>query len=160
MDLDLDVVKQELLEYLATEDFVVFRGYPSADAAPPVFWDIDTHPDFHAFLHAARSVGSRMIVFAHRTFTGESLDEAEEQLKDSMLGREERRSLEGTLRDLRRYVGKTCGVEMSFFHDNHRFTYDLEAEWYEEFLDVLDVLDETGSDENDDTPLGGFYSNN
>lgn len=162
MSLNLDQLKEEVLQDLSTEDFAVFRSRPgSIENVPMVFWDTEGHPGHRTFLNAARTAGSKLIVFASRAFTGEELDDSLEQLDQATLPREERRTVESGLRACRTYVGRTCSLELAFPYLGHMYVYQVVADWFDEFLNLTDLIDSSIDEEEDDNPsFGGYFSKN
>jgi hypothetical protein len=161
MNVDLDSLKTEILEYLEKESFVVFHGYSRlAETDSFVAWDTDRVPDYHAFLNAAKNAGMKMIVYHHREFARAHIEEANDRLEDADLPPEEHRQFERKMRDLRGYEGFTCALELSFDFEGRIYMFNLRSEWYEEYLDLLEELDASIPEEDDDTPMGGYYSSN
>jgi hypothetical protein len=165
---DLNSLKQELLDYLVAEEFAVFRGQPGGlEGIEMIFWDTVSQPNYQAYLNVAKIAGARIIVFAHREFQADELDEAIEQLKDCEFGREELRSMERTLADLRAFVGSTCSVEMAFDYEGRLYVYETSTDWFQTFIDLSDLLmaasspnaEEDDEDESDGS-FGGYYSKN
>ncbi len=165
---DLNSLKQELLDYLVAEGFAIFRGQPDGlEGIEMVFWDTAALPNYQAYLNVAKIAGARIIVFSHREFQSSDLDEAVEQLQDCEFGREELRSMERTLADLRAFVGSTCTVEMAFDYEGRMYVYELSTEWFQMFMDLSDLLmaasspnaEEDDEDESDGS-FGGYYSKN
>src|SRR5579862_146467 len=106
MDLNLDTLKQEIVEYLEHSEFAIFRGAPGGlEGLPMVLWDAERFPDYQMFLDAARKTGAQMIVFAAREFEAPEIDDAVEELEECDLTREERLDLEARLRELRVHEG-------------------------------------------------------
>ena len=69
MDLNLDTLKREILGYLETSGFAVFRSHPGGlESLPMVTWDTERYPDYQMFLETARKIGCKMILFAARDF--------------------------------------------------------------------------------------------
>ena len=69
MDLNLDTLKQEILEFLDSAGFAVFYSSPgSLDGFPLVLWDTERHPDYQMFLDVARKSGIKLVMFASREF--------------------------------------------------------------------------------------------
>ena len=67
MDLNLDTLKREILDYLESRDLAVFRSTPGTLEDPQmVLWDSEHHPDYRMFLDAAIKTGVKMILFATR----------------------------------------------------------------------------------------------
>jgi hypothetical protein len=164
MDLNLDTLKQEILEYLERSEFAIFRSAPGGlEGLPMVLWDAERYPDYQMFLEAARKTGAKMILFASREFDSSEIDEAVEQLDECDLSREERRDLEGRLRQMRSHEGVTCSLELAFDHHARMYVYELRPDWYEEFLSIGDEIsvhlpDDEGGDDDDGS--FGYFSNN
>jgi hypothetical protein len=165
---NLDILKKELLDYIASEGFAVFRSqHGSLDAIPTIYWDTEEHPEYQAYLNVAKLAGAHIIIFAHREFDAEEIDEAIEQLQDCEFGRDELRSIERSLADLRAFAGSTCSLEMAFDYQGRMYVYELVTEWFQTFVDLSELLiaaagPENGDDDEDaaDSSFGGYYSKN
>jgi hypothetical protein len=163
VDLDLDTLKREILEYLDSSGFAVFHSHSGGlEGLPMVTWDTERYPDYQIFLDTAHKIECKMILFATRDFDETEIEEAIEQLDDCELPAEERRELERRVRAVRSYEGVTCSLELAFDHHARMYVYELRPDWYEEFLGVCDEITShlPGEEEEDDGSLGGFYSNN
>jgi hypothetical protein len=163
VDLNLDTVKREILEYLESSQFAVFRSHPgSLDGLPMVTWDIERYPDYQMFLETARKIGCKMILFASRDFDEAEIEEALEQLDECDMGTEERLDIERRLRGMRGYEGVTCSLELGFDHHARMYVYELRPDWYEEFLAVCEEITchLPVEEDDDDGTIGGIYSNN
>jgi hypothetical protein len=163
MSLNLDSLRSEILEYLESQSFVVFHGYSRlADTDSFVAWDTDRFPDFHSFVNAAKNAGIRLVVYHFREFTRTHVDEAGERLEDCEVTVEEKRTMERRLRELRGYEGFTCAIELSFDFENRVYLFNLRADWYEDYLDLLEDIDASIPDEDgeEDDSMGGYYSRN
>jgi hypothetical protein len=166
VDLNLESVKSEILDYLASSEFAVFRNHAgSLDALSVITWDTERFPDYRMFLDTAHKAGQKLILFASREMEESEVEEAMEELQDAELTRDEQREFEKRLRDARRHVGSTCSLELAFDYNSHLYVYELQPDWYEEFIDTCDelsalipVTDELTDEGNDG--LGGYYSNN
>src|SRR5712671_5756794 len=151
MSHDLDSLKQELLDYIVSEGFAVFRGQPGLfEGLPTILWDTESHPDYQAYLNVAKIAGARIIVFAHREFPLDELDEAVEQAQECELPREELRSIERSLAEMRPHVGSTCSIEMAFDCDGRMYVYELATEWFQNFLDLSELLMAASPSHDDD----------
>ncbi len=168
MTLDLDKLKEELLDYIAVEGLALFRSQAgSLEGLPMIFWDTDAHPDYKAFLAVAKAAGVRVLVFGHREFQAEEIDDALEQIKDCEFGRDEKRSMEHSLADLRPFVGSTCTLEMAFDHQGRMYVFELVTDWFQTFADLSDLLlaasstdDDDENEDESDSSFGGYYSKN
>ncbi len=165
MDLNLDTLKREIMDYLEAGGFALFRSSPGAlEGFPMVLWDTEHHPDYQMFLEAAQKVGARLILFAAREFEAADLDELLEQLEECNFDREEQRDYESRLREMRAYEGVTCAIEMAFDYDSRLYVYEVQPDWYEEFLSIEDEVASRLADDDDeiddDSSLGGYFSKN
>ncbi len=166
MDLNLETLKNEILDYLEHSDFAVFRNHAGAlEGLPVITWDAERFPDYRTFLDVARKAGEKLILFASAEFEEEEIDDILEELADSDLAQDERRDLENRVNKARRHIGETCALEIAFDHNSHLYLYEAQPDWYEDFVDACDEINSTmqiedttqGSGEDG---LGGFYSNN
>jgi hypothetical protein len=114
------------------------------------------------FVKAAQIAGVKLLVFHQREFSADQVDEALEQLAGCDMPREEHHELERRLNDMRVYDGFVCAIELSFDHDGRVFLFDLRTDWYEDLSDILDEIQilDAESDNDDDTPITGYFSKN
>ena len=160
---NLDTVKSEIDNYLRKSGFVVFHGFSRGmDQHPEVEWDTRRYPDHKDFLAVAQELGVRLVVFHHREFSAAVIDRALEEMQSAAYEYEDQRDVERRLRELRVYDGFTCAVELSFDYNKITYYYELRTEWYTELNLILDELDmfPDEDEDDDDTPLSGYYSKN
>jgi hypothetical protein len=166
VDLNLETLKNEILGYLESSDFAIFRSYAGGlEGLPVITWDTETSPDYRAFLDAARKAGEKLILFAARELAEDEVDEALEELVDTEFTRDERRELEGRLAKAQRHIGATCSLELAFGHNSHLYVYEARPDWYDDFLDACEEISSVlpldgDSQASEGDGLGGFYSNN
>ena len=162
MDVNLDTLKRDILDYLEAGGFAVFHGSPGGlEGMPMVLWDSEKYPDYQMFLQTAKQVGAGLIIFASREFENAELEETLEQLEECDFTREERRDVESRLRDLRACEGVTCSLELAFDHQSRLYVYEVRPDWYEEFVGIADEIDmRTPAEAEDDGSLGGYFSKN
>jgi hypothetical protein len=164
MKLNLDALKDQILEYLQTQGFAVFQGsLRRADCRPAAYWDTRAHPEFQSFLEVARQAGCKIVVFSRVEFAQGMLEDAADQLEDCEMPAEERRGVERRLRDLGGYQGFTCALELAFDCEGREYIYELQAEWYAEFLYLLDEIHSYVPEEEDEgegDSMGSFFSRN
>jgi hypothetical protein len=165
VDLNLDTLKREMLDFLDSSGFAVFRSSPGAlDGLPMVLWDTEHYPDYRMFLEVAQKAGIKLMLFGSREFEPSDIDDLLEHLEDCDLTREEHREYEKRLRDFRIYEGVTCSLELAFDHAQRLHVYEVQPDWFEEYLSLEDELmmrmaGDEDPDEDDDS-LGGYYSKN
>src|SRR5690349_3731641 len=167
MDLNLDALKDEILRFLDASEFAVFRGHAGAlDELPVITWDSESFPDYRMFLDTAHRSGEKVIIFMAAVFDEDDIADVEADVALSGLDREHVRSIEQRLHRFRAYLGKTCFIQIAFDHRGRLYVYEIQPDWYTEYVELTDELDvmlpqeNDEEDEDDDEPLGGFYSNN
>ena len=79
------------------------------------------------------------------------------------MDRDRQRDYQTRLRKMRIHEGVTCSLELAFHHDSNIYVYELQPDWYEEFLAAEEEIasamaDDSDLDEGDS--LGGYYSKN
>ena len=161
MDLNLDTLKNEILEYLDSAGFAVFHNRPGGlEGMGLILWDTEKHPDYQAFLDVAQKCGTKLILFASAEFEASDIDELEAQLDDCDLSREERLDYEARLHELRAYSGLTCSLELAFDSGSRLYVYELQPDWYDEFGGIEDeIMARTPEDDEPDS-LPGYFSKN
>jgi hypothetical protein len=167
VDLNLDTLKSEILHYLEASAFAVFHSSPGTlDGQPLILWDAERHPDYRMFLDVARQTGCKLVCFASREFQPEEIDDLLLQLEDSDLDHDEQRDYQKQLRRLREHEGVTCTIEIAFDYDSRLYVYEMQPDWFTEFLNIEDeILSRFGMGEDEDVDdtdgsLGGYFSKN
>jgi len=164
VDLNLDTLKREMLGFLEESGFAVFYSSPGTldSGSSMVLWDSEHHPDYRMFLEVATKTGIKLILFGSREFEAADIDELVEQLDASDIPRDEQRDYRSRLRGLRSYEGQTCALELAFDYNQRLYVYEVQPDWYEEFLGIEDEIAARLADEDlgDDEPLGGYFSKN
>jgi hypothetical protein len=159
---NLDTLKTEIEYHLEQAGLAVFHGLArSLDATSVIYWDCDEYPDYKLFVQSALAAGARLIVLHEHKFAPEQVEEALEQLETCELPHEEKRQIEHRLNRLPVHAGSVCAIELSFDLQGRVYLFDLRTEWYAELSDILDAIQLMISDpDDDDTPLGGYFSKN
>jgi hypothetical protein len=163
MNQNLDTLKPEIEAYLEQAGLALFYGYSrSLDTAPAVEWDCEQYPDFRLFVKAALTAEAKLLVFHHREFSSEQVEHALERLAACDLPAEECQEFEQRLNEMHRYNGSICTIELSFDHQGRVFLFDLRTDWFEDFSDIVEEIQlmTSESEDEDDTPIGGYFSNN
>jgi hypothetical protein len=159
---NLDSLTEEIRQYLEAEHFVVFRGLSrAAEEEAMIYWDSERQPDYRAFLECALQLGVRLIHFHVREFSHAHREEALGQLEEADLSRDDKRDLQHRIEELTIYEGLTCAIELSFDLEGRIYVFEMHTEWYDEWHDILDELEEALPARGDDSgSYGGYYSNN
>jgi hypothetical protein len=165
VDINLEALKSEILDYLGQSEFAVFRSHSGGlEGLPVITWDTERFPDYRMFLDVASKIGQKLILFASREFDEAEIEEALEELEDAELTRDEQRDYERRIRGARSHIGSACSLEIAFDFNSHLYVYEARPDWYEDFLEACDeitsLLPVTDDGETGTDGLGGFYSNN
>jgi hypothetical protein len=114
------------------------------------------------FLDTARKTGATLMIFASREFQTSDVDDLLEQLQDCDLSRDDQRDYERRLRELRIFEGVTCSLEIAFDHNARLYVYEVQPDWYEDFLNLEEEINSRLEDNDLDTgsSLGGYFSKN
>ena len=164
MALDLESLRTAIQAHLLQSGIPVFYGHHRMlDTMAQVSWDTVGHPDYQEFLETARAAGATMVVFNYDAFSLNRIDEALEELEECDFPREEKRSYEVRLRQLEAYEGFTSSLQLSFALGNRVYLFELHTEWFDALNDILGELEtalEEREDEEEQGPLGRYFSNN
>ncbi|WP_031499382.1 hypothetical protein [Bryobacter aggregatus] len=136
-----------------------------------VWWDTEQFPDYTKFVVAAKTNGTKMMLYFDQELTPEEMADAEVSLEAANFEPEEFRDYSRRVAEMRSYVGFTSRLGLGFTSEGLFYWYELEAPWYQEFLSLIedlqmagitygDDLDEIDDDDDKDPPMGNFYSNN
>lgn len=159
--MNLDTVLREIAAELDSRGLAVFHSdQRSPEVLAPVSWNVETHPDFRQFLDAGQASGARLVTLYSAKFGPDRIEWALEKLEGSGLAPHERRGIEARLRELSIYEGLTCHVELSFQHGQRDYIFDLRADWYEMFEDLLDEIEDFDRAEDEEPLSGGYFSKN
>ncbi len=111
-----------------------------------------------------------MILYYDQDLSEETIADAEDALELAVLEPEEYREYARQIGELRSYIGFTSRLGVGFASEGMFYWFDLESPWYEELVDMLEDLHLSGfpregiggadEDEDEDPPIGNFYSNN
>ncbi|MCC7498997.1 MAG: hypothetical protein IT160_15545 [Bryobacterales bacterium] len=160
---NFDSLKTEIQQYLEQSGFAVFHSYSRAlPDLTAIEWDTKRYPDYRLFLQAAQQLDARLIAFHHREFSGAAVDEVSERLEMAEMAREEKRVIARRLEEMSAYQGFTCVIELSFDAQGRTYLFDLRTPWYKELEQISDDVDDLlpDDDEEDEEPMGGYFSRN
>jgi len=162
MKANLENLRREILALLEERGLVVFKSYPRGPelGSDAIYWDTETYPDYREFIAAAGASGARMMTIYSREFSSDVIDDALAQLAEAHMEREERRIVEGRLKDFRAYEGFVCQLELSFAEGQRTYIFDQPTEWYEEMEQLVEQIEDSFNGAVDENPLGGYFSNN
>lgn len=165
MDINLENLKTEILDYLAASEFAIFRSHSGAlESLPIISWDTERFPDYRMFLETAHKAGQKLVLFADRELEEDDLEEAASELEDAELPRDEKRDFTRRLREAKAHLGSTCSLELAFDYNSHLYVYEARPDWYDDFLELCDELASlfpvTEVEGGEQDGLGGYFSNN
>jgi hypothetical protein len=163
MSNNLEALKESILDELKQREFVIFYGQGRA-MEDFIMWDSGRYPDYRLFLQAAQMAEVKLMVFHERELTEENLSELNDQLEEADLPIEEEQALRRRVRELGRHMGMLTGVELSFDYHGRVYMFELNSDWYEEYLDLRDEIEGSmyfpEEDEDEESMGGGYFSRN
>jgi hypothetical protein len=156
MNPNLETLSSEIREYLESRGIAVFHGEErDGENLPTIHWDTQRRPDYRAFVAAAEAAGVKLVNMYVNEFSAEILDDALDRMDE--VPREQRREVEGRLRELRSYAGYICQIELSFDLGQRVYLFELRTEWFDNLTELLHQTEDSFADEDDESPLGGGY---
>jgi len=160
---NLDSLKTEIEHRIEELGLAVFYGHSRArEPVSGVYWDCEEFPDFRLFLKAAVAAGAKLIVYHQHELAAGEIEETLELLGNCDVPRDEYREYELRLNSMRPHYGSVCEIELSFDLEGRVFLFDLRTDWYDELSDIQDEIRilSAEADDQDDTPLSGYFSKN
>jgi hypothetical protein len=131
-----------------------------------IWWDSHRMPDYRAFFATAAHSGTKLIYFFEKEFSQDDIDLVEDYLEMGAIADDELRLLRRRLADFRGYLGFLCRVGVGYPASEFMHWFEVYAPWFLEYVDLLEeVRDLAGGygleeDDEEDPPLGGYYSRN
>lgn len=162
MATDLESLRAEIDSCLQKSSLATFYGFATFSESETIYWDVARHPDFRFFLQSAEKAGVRLVVFNQEQFSLDEIDSGTEQLEESNLSREDKRSIENRIRELQKFEGFTARLELSFCLENRNYVFQIQADWYRDWDDLMSQIEAAADDTEDlgDDSLSGYFSAN
>ncbi len=136
---DLTTHYAEVVAAASRQGLLVFPGYVVEDM-PMVWWqgDPDAWPDF---LGIAKAEGVRTLFVGRAILEEEDLQELAEWVEEKA-GPGPANGDRARLKEFERYIGMTGEIRMGFIKDGVAFLLQERSEWYEDYLDLLEEVDD------------------
>jgi hypothetical protein len=161
MKSNLASLHAEIVKAIESHGLVVFHAEWQDRTGPStVQWDHSNHPDYREYIAAAERAGVKVMTVFGMEFDEARIAEATEQLEASNIPREDRRDIERALNEARAYEGFICEIQLSFDSGTRVYEFNLRADWYDDLTDLFDRIYESFDDEDEEEPLGGYFSKN
>ena len=157
---DLGSLLPEIEAVVKEKGIALFHGKSRlAEDYPFIEWETERDPDYRKFLDAAVSCGVKLVCIHPHLFAMPELDDAVDSIAHADLPPAERRLYEKKLAELRVYLGFTCGLELTFDHQDNIYAFHLRTPWRIEFIRILDLIDDRFPDDEAEAgePMGGPY---
>lgn len=165
MKLELNDLKTRIETAIAAKNLLLFRSY-DRDLEHVIRWNTRAYPEPEGFVEAAANLGVKVICFHDLRFEAEILSSAIEEMRESGVSRPTLREFERDLRRFREFEGFLCSLEISFDSSGQTYMYQVQTDWYQEYLEKLESVDDLldGFDDGDPgegpDPMGGYFSKN
>lgn len=137
--IDLASRFDEIVAAVERQGLLVFPGYVSEDL-PAVWWqgNPDEWPDF---LGIAKAEGVRTFFVGRAVLEAEDLQELAEWVEERE-GPGPSNGDRARLKTFERYIGLTGEIRMGWIKDGVAFVLQQQTEWYEDFLDLMQEVEE------------------
>lgn len=164
MKLELNDLKARIEAAVTAKNLLLFRSY-DREKERPVRWNTRGYPDPEGFVDVAATLGAKVICMHDQRFDSTILANAVEEMRETGVSRQVLRDFERDLRRFREFEDFLCSLEVSFDADGTTYVYQLQTDWYQEYLEKLESVDDflDGFDEDPDDgpdPMGGYFSKN
>src|SRR5260221_10995335 len=110
--LDLDRLKEEVVEYLGGSGLPIFYCFGVPGEEGYVYWDTQHHPDWRQFADVARESGARLFLFVCRELDAAELSGARDTLSDVEMADGDREDASAFLDTLRPHVGHVAWLRI------------------------------------------------
>lgn len=142
---DLSGRFDEIVAAAARQGLLVFPGYVSEEL-PTIWWqgDPDEWPDF---LGIAKAEGARTLCVGRAILEAEDLQDLAEWVEEKE-GSGHSNGDRARLKTLERYIGLTGEIRLGWIKDGVAFIFQQQTEWYAEFLDLMQEIEEEGDRED------------
>lgn len=164
MKLELNDLKTRIESAISSKNLTLFRSF-DRDLEHAIRWNTRTYPEPEGFVECAASLGVKLVCFHDLHFDASIMAQALEEMRETGLSRPTIRDFERDVRRFREFEGFLCSLEVSFDYHGDTYIYQMQTEWYQEYLeklesvdDLLDGFDEEPEDGPD--PMGGYFSKN
>jgi hypothetical protein len=137
--IDLSSRFDEIVAAAERQGLLVFPGYVTEDL-PAIWWqgDPDDWPDF---LGIAKAEGVRMLMVGRAVLEAEDLQDLAEWVEEKE-GPGHSNGDRARLKTFERYIGSTGEIRLGWMKDGVAFVLQQQTEWYEEFLDLMDEVED------------------
>ena len=146
---DLSRLYDEIVAAAARQGLLTFPGYVG-DELPAVWWQGDPN-DWAEFLRIAKVEGMRTVFVGRAILEQEDLQDLAEWV-DERTGPGPSNGDRARLKEFERYIGSTGEVRLGWVKDGVAFLLQQRTEWYEEFLELTDEIEEDDDLEDFDHP--------
>jgi hypothetical protein len=136
---DLTTQFEEIVAAANRQGLLVFPGYV-VEEMPTVWWqgNPDEWPDF---LGIAKAEGARTLFVGRAILEEEDLQELAEWVEEKT-GPGSTNGDRARLKEFERYIGMTGEIRVGFIKDGVAFLLQERSEWYEDYLDLMEEVDD------------------
>jgi len=141
----------QVVGYVKSLGFNVFYGYVEYPFSIVVSWD-RSKGDLKDFLRVAKMEAVKLILLDWLDLDDEMIDRRKLEPTEIQNPDERERITKRneTLESYRKNVGKTVTMSVSWVRDGVRYLYTEAADWWPDFRDILDEVDEESGEEEEE----------
>lgn len=158
---DLLEIKNSIEKYCKENNIVIFYGDIDASRMPQVEWDSDDSGNWQGYLNALKQLNVRILsieVYLNSLEEDESISSYYGTLEG-----EDKRIFKKALDTIKKVKGHIATLSLSYFYEGVRYAFEMEAEWANQHMQLLEAYDERRSvndnDNNDENRIGEQRAN-
>lgn len=136
---DLSRLWDEIREAAAQQGLLTFPGYVGEEL-PTVWWQGDSN-DWLGFLMIAKAEGVRTVCLGRAVLAEEDLQELAEWVEEKT-GPGSTNGDRARLKEFERYIGSTGEIRLGWMKDGVAFLLQHRTEWYEDFLELMEEIED------------------
>ncbi|QMV20102.1 hypothetical protein GOB94_16540 [Granulicella sp. 5B5] len=148
---DLTAVKDDMVAFIAGHGLRRMNAFVPEDV-PTVLFEEDDVDGWKDFVEHAKAAGAPFITMSDVILEPEDVSTLIAQLRDDEFQLGDTGAGEEA-QDLMQHVGKVGYLQLGFSHGGVVFLYETATEWYDQFQELMDSVNELGHiivDDRDD----------
>ena len=148
---DLTAVKDDMVAFIAGHGLRRMNAFVPEDV-PTVLFEEDDVDGWKDFVEHAKAAGAPFVTMSDVILEPEDVSTLMAQLRDDELQMGDAGAADEA-QDLMQHVGKVGYLQLGFSHGGVVFLYETATEWYDQFQELMDSVNDLGHiivDDHDD----------
>jgi len=137
----------EIEKWCKDNEISIFYGDITDNAATEVSWTESKDTDWEKYLSILKRLNTKILILEIETNEVDVNDEVfleyNEEIKEGL------QEYKNELKIVEKTNGQIASITLNFIQENVCYSYSLFADWYDEYVDILDLLDFDDEGENE-----------